>query len=219
MPGRRLLVAAACAALALVAPGVAAAADLVGTVGPSFTITLRDAAGQPVTKLDPGSYRITVADQSEFHNFHLFGPGVNVATDVEASGTVVWDVTLVEGIYTFQCDPHDSTMNGTFVVGNPPAPPPPPAPRRLVASVGPSNAISLTLDGRRVSTLTAGRYVITVRDRSRRHNFHFVGPGLNRKTPVARTGTFTWSVTLRAGTYRFVSDPQARRVRGSVRVT
>ena len=116
MPGRRLLVAAACAALALVAPGVAAAADLVGTVGPTFTITLRDAAGQPVTKLDPGSYRITVTDQSEFHNFHLFGPGVNVATDVEASGTVVWDVTLVEGIYTFQCDPHKQGMRGTFRV-------------------------------------------------------------------------------------------------------
>jgi hypothetical protein len=54
-----------------------------------------------------------------------------------------------------------------------------------------------------------------VRDRSRRHNFHLTGPGVNRRTAVARTGTVTWNLTLRAGTFRYVSDPQARRVRGS----
>jgi hypothetical protein len=57
-----------------------------------------------------------------------------------------------------------------------------------------------------------------VRDRSRRHNIHQTGPGLNRKTAVARTGTFTWRVTLRAGVHRFVSDPQRRTIRGSFSV-
>ena len=223
MSARRLLVAAAFALAALAAPATAAAADLVGTVGPGFTITLRDAQGQVVTRLDPGLHRITVEDRSEFHNFHLFGPGgVNQATEVDFVGTVVWDVTLVEGVYEYVCDPHDSDMNGRLIVGNPavePPPPPAPAPRRLVATVGPRNTITLTLNGRRVTALAAGAYVITVRDRSRRHNFHLTGPGINRKTSVAKTGNTTWNVTFRPGTYRFVSDPQSRRMRGSVRVT
>jgi hypothetical protein len=222
MRGRRLLVATACALVALAAPAGAAAADLFGSVGPGFTIVLRDAQGQVVTQLDPGAHRITIEDRSDFHNFHLTGPGVNRATAVELLETVVWEVTLVEGFYEYVCDPHAADMRGMFTVGNPPpppVPPPPPAPKRLLATVGPANTIALTLDGRRVTTLAAGAYVITVRDRSRRHNFHLSGPGVNRKTAVARTGTFTWRVTLRAGTYRFMSDPQSRRVRGTFRVT
>ena len=212
---RRTALAALVVLAAAASPSVAQAADLFAQVGPDTTIVLRDAAGQQVRQLDPGAYRITVEDLSDFHNFHLTGPGgVDLATDVERVETVVWDVTLVEGVYRFVCDPHRSAMRGSFIVGNPP---PPPAPRRLVATVT-ASAITLTLDGRRVSTLAAGAYVVTVRDRSRRHNFHLVGPGVNRKTPVARVGTFAWSVTLRAGTFRFLSDPQARRLRGSFRV-
>jgi len=61
--------------------------------------------------------------------------------------------------------------------------------------------------------------VIVVRDRSKRHNFHLTGPGVNRKTAVGKTATVTWSLRLAAGTFRYVSDPQARRVRGSFTVT
>jgi hypothetical protein len=38
---------------------------------------------------------------------------------------------------------------------------------------------------------------------------------VNRKTVVGRTGTVTWNVRLGAGTFRYVSDPQAKRVRGA----
>ena len=82
----------------------------------------------------------------------------------------------------------------------------------------PGNTISLTQNGRRVTTLTAGPYSIVVRDRSRTRNFHLIGPGVNRKTGVARMGTFTWNLTLRVGAHRFVSDPQARRLRGTFHV-
>jgi hypothetical protein len=216
MRPRRLAVAVAAALLAGAAPAAAQAADLFATVGPDTTIILRDAAGQQVRQLDPGAYRITVEDLSDFHNFHLTGPGgVDLATDVERIETLVWEVTFVEGVYRFVCDPHRSAMFGSFTVGNPP---PPPAPTRLVATVT-TRAITLTLNGRRVSTLPAGAYVITVRDRSRRHNFHLLGPGVNRKTAVARQGTVTWTLTLRAGAFSFRSDPQARRMRGSFRVT
>jgi hypothetical protein len=212
MRGRRLLTVALCAFAALASPAAAHAVDLFATVGPDFTISLRNAQGQNVTQLDPGPYRIIVEDRSDFHNFHLSGPGVSLATDIEALESVTWDVTFVEGRYTFVCDPHATDMRGAFTVGNPP---PLPVTIRLVATVGPSSTITITRNGARVRTLTAGAYVIVVRDRSRRHNFHLTGPGVNRRTAVARTGTVTWNLTLRAGTFRYVSDPQAKRVRGS----
>lgn len=210
MPARRVLIALVCVGAALGAPAAAQAEDLFATVGPGFTITLRTAQGQAVTQLDPGTYRIVVDDRAGEHNFHLAGPGVSLATDVEAIETVTWEVTFAEGRYTFMCDPHATTMKGAFTVGNPP-----PLPERLVATVGASNTITLTRNGTRVRTLPAGAYVIVVRDRSKRHNFHLTGPGVNRKTTVGRTGTVTWRVTLGAGTFRYVSDPQAKRVRGT----
>ena len=102
----------------------------------------------------------------------------------------------------------------SFVVGNPP-----PLPVQLVATVGPKNTISLQRAGKKVTTLTAGAYVITVRDRSKKHNFHLLGPGLNRKTTVRGRGTTTWNLTLGAGKFSFRSDPQAKRLKGSFTVT
>ena len=130
---------------------------------------------------------------------------------------MTWTLNLPEGRYTFVCDPHASQMKGAFVVGNPPPLPTPPV--RLVATVGPNAKISLTRNGAKVRSLTAGSYVVSVRDRSRRHNFHLLGPGVNRRTAVATMGTFTWTLTLRAGTFAFRSDPQARRLKGSFVVT
>lgn len=216
MPVRSFLAVVLCVLGTLAAPAAAQGADLFGVVGPDFTISLRDDQGRTVTQLDPGAYRIFVEDRSDFHNFHLLGPGVDRTTTVEELGSFVWEVTFVEGRYRFVCDPHATDMRGAFTVGNPPPPPAPP--RRLVATVGPTATISLTLNGRRVRSLAAGRYTIVVRDRSRRHNFHLTGPGVNRRTAVARTGTFTWAVTFRAGVHRFVSDPQARRIRGTFTV-
>jgi plastocyanin len=198
-------------------------------VGPEFTITLTNASGGRVTQLDPGTYDITVEDRSDQHNFHLCrasgstswscGAGVNERTGVETEGTVTWTVTFVEGRYIFVCDPHATmpSMRGSFIVGNPP--PPPPRVRRLQALVGPGFTISTrTMSGARVRTYTRGRVDLIVRDRSRAHNFHLIGPGVNRRTGVAFSGTRTWRLTLRPGTYRFLCDPHKTRMRGSFRV-
>jgi len=222
----RSAVAAVATLVALAAPDVAAARELRATVGPGFTITLVDETGARVTHLERGQHTIVVADNAPDHNFHLSGPGVDIATEIEYVGTTTWTVTLTDGVYSFVCDPHVDAMSGTFAVGTatlPPTPPPPsahqPHTRRLVATVGPGALIRLASPtGARVTTLRRGRYTITVRDRSRQHNFHLVGPGVNKRTSVARTGTTTWRVTLRAGTYRFVCDPHARAMRGRVRV-
>jgi plastocyanin len=86
-----------------------------GTVGPGFTITLTQ-NGQSVSTLKPGKYTINVDDKSDIHNFHLTGPGVDKATDVGGTGKQTWTVDLKAGSYHFQCDPHVSSMNGSFTV-------------------------------------------------------------------------------------------------------
>lgn len=84
-----------------------------GSVGPGFDISL-----EGTDDLAPGDYTLVVNDQSPAHNFHLTGPGgVDVTTDVSAEGEQSFDVTLEAGEYTFVCDPHSSTMRGTFTVG------------------------------------------------------------------------------------------------------
>jgi plastocyanin len=192
-----------------------------GRVGPGFTISLTTESGASVTKLDPGTYDIEVQDLADEHNFHLMGPGVDKATEIGSSGTVTWTVTLRDGTYTYQCDPHQGTMNGSFTVGNVPTQPPPqPKPpagtvtpkTKLVLTSGPGFTITLkTTAGRAVKTMRKGTYTLVVRDRARIHNAHVVAPGYNRRTsPLTFVGTQTWKAKLaRTGTLRFLCDPHA----------
>jgi hypothetical protein len=220
--GLAVLAASVAAVLVPVAYG-AVAGPLQGTVGPDFTIDLQDATGANVNQLDPGTYQITVRDRSIEHNFHLFGPGVNETTGVEDTETVTWTVTFQEGRYTLQCDPHALVgMKRRLVAGNPPpesTPTPKPKPVKLLATVGPKATISLrSATGAALKTLKAGSYTITVRDRTKVHNFHLVGKGVNRKTGKAAVGTVTWNVKLVKGALRFFSDQSPTKVKGSVTV-
>ena len=198
-------------------------------VGPGFTISLMNDAGARVTKLDPGTYEIEVEDESEEHNFHLLGPGVDRATEIGTESKELWTVTFRDGTYTFRCDPHQGTMNGSFTVGNVPTTPPTTPPSttitpktKVVLTSGPGFKITLrTATGKTVRSMKRGTYRFAVRDRSRIHNAHVVAPGYNRRTsPLTYTGTQTWKVKLaRAGTLRFLCDPHARAgMKGSAKV-
>lgn len=66
-----------------------------------------------------------------------------------------------------------------------------------------------------VSQLPAGTYSIQVRDRSRIHNFHLRGPGVDQSTTIAFVGTVTWTVTFTAGVYTFACDPHASFMHGT----
>ena len=80
-----------------------------GAVGPGETIAV-----SPGTK-KAGTYKLTVQDRSDEHNFRLRGPGVNVATAVGATGKKTFTVKLRPGkTYTFLCDPHSDEMRGAF---------------------------------------------------------------------------------------------------------
>jgi plastocyanin len=84
---------------------------------------------------------------------------------------------------------------------------------------GPGFTITLTQGGKKVTKLKAGAYVIKIADKSNIHNFHLTGPGVNKKTSVGAKGTFTWKVTLKKGTYKFVCDPHASFMKGSFTVS
>lgn len=182
----------------------ATATALSGSVGPGFTISLKDAAGRGVSHLDPGDYTITVQNLNTTaeHNFHLRGPGVDQQTPFQA-GTWTWNVTFTDGTYTFRCDAHPTIMKGSFTAGNPP---PPPVVPKLSGKVGPGSTISLKKGSAMVKALKAGTYRVTVRDVSTRDNFHLVGPGVSKKTAVRGKKTVTWKLRFRAGKYTYRSD-------------
>jgi uncharacterized cupredoxin-like copper-binding protein len=81
---------------------------------------------------------------------------------------------------------------------------------KLLGVSGPGFTIMLkTSSGKAVKNLKAGKYVIKVEDKSSIHNFHLFGPGVNKTTSVPFTGTQTWTVTLKPGTYTFQCDVHA----------
>jgi plastocyanin len=192
---------------ALVLPAAVAQADnpkLVAVVGTNdaFVISLRDANGNALTQIAPGTYDIAVSDRSESHNFHLKGPGVDMSTPIGEKQETTWTVTIGEGRFTYVCDAHASQMRGYFLAGAI-------APTALTASVGPKKTISL-----RPRSALPGPAVITVNDRSKTDNFHLTGPGVNKKTGVKTRGKASWTLTLVPGRYTYKSD-KTKKLRGS----
>src|SRR3954464_12179377 len=208
-----LLLSVVIAAVTVPAASPADPPTLVGTVGPGFTISLKDAGGAAVSHLDGGTYQLVVHDLGDLHNFHLAGGNgaVNVATDIEFVGDQTFTVTLADGAYSYYCDAHIESMRGTFTVGavtggggggggggTPTA-------KKLYGSVNAAGKAFLgTSPGTRAKTVKAGAYTLSVKDASKRAGFSLSGPGLSRSTAKAFTGTVTWKVTLRKGaTYRY----------------
>lgn len=97
--------------------GGSASGTLEGETGPGFEIAV-NVNGVLATSVDAGTYTLKVEDKSNQHNFHLIGPGIDkVITDVGFVGEKTVTVTLKQGTYNYQCDPHVSAgMRGTFEV-------------------------------------------------------------------------------------------------------
>ena len=103
-------------ALAGVSSAATAATKLTGTVGPGFTISLKDAKGKPVKQLKAGKYTFVIKDKASIHTFSLKGPGLNkTLTSAGFVGTKSVTVTLKTGTYTYYCAVHP-TMAGKFKV-------------------------------------------------------------------------------------------------------
>jgi plastocyanin len=84
-------------------------------------------------------------------------------------------------------------------------------PKTVTGTVGPGFTIGLTMNGKKVTKLKAGTpYRFVIKDRSDIHDFHLSGPGLNRVlSSVENTGTKTFVLRLKKGSYRFVCDPHS----------
>jgi len=184
------------------APSAGAEAPLlVGTVGPGFTIDLKDANGRHVDVLTAGTYTLLVHDLSDVHNFALGSQTTNtriLTGSVEGVGDETYTLNLTPGRYAYACSAHPDTMNGTFTVIT--------AAKPVTATLsGKVTSRTLSLSSTRA---TAGTYRVTISDVSKTRNFHLVGPAVNRRTTKKFTGKVVWTVRLSVGVYRFGSDPR-----------
>jgi plastocyanin len=122
---RIVLAAALITALAAAVPALAATPTFKGSDGPGFTISMTTKPTKAV------KIKLVIADKSSAHNFHLTGPGgkaitalnvktnktvKSVTTSVAATGTSSFIFTLKKGTYRFVCDPHASSMKGSFTI-------------------------------------------------------------------------------------------------------
>jgi len=117
-------------ALLLLAPGLAAAVflvpaqastpKLIGTVGPGYTITLKQGTAK-VKTLKAGKYVFVITDKASIHNFTIErekgGPKIEkTLTGTSFQGKKTMTVTLKTGSWKFYCSIHEPQMFGFFKV-------------------------------------------------------------------------------------------------------
>lgn len=80
----------------------------------------------------------------------------------------------------------------------------------LDGEVGPGFSIEVKQNGKDAETVKAGTYTLKVEDKADIHDFHLIGPGIDKVvTDVAFKGEKTVTVTLQKGTYTYQCDPHA----------
>jgi len=88
---------------------------LTGTVGPGFTITLKQGS-KAVKTLKAGTYKFVIHDRSSIHGWSLDGPHgfAKDISPVPGTGTKTVTLKLKAGGFKFYCPNHESTMFGHF---------------------------------------------------------------------------------------------------------
>jgi plastocyanin len=79
----------------------------------------------------------------------------------------------------------------------------------LVGTVGPGFTITLTQGGKKVTNLKAGKYKFVINDKASIHSYGLDGPHGFAKdlTSVSFKGTKTFTLTLKAGKYKYYCMP------------
>ena len=94
------------------------------------------------------------------------------------------------------------------------------AARPFQGTVGPGSTMSLKrADGTALKHASPGEKRFAISDQSAFHNFHLLGPGVNKKTAIDFIGSRTWRVTLSIGTYKFRCDSHPKTMHGSFGVS
>lgn len=91
----------------------------------------------------------------------------------------------------------------------------------LEGETGPGFEIEVKQNGEDAESVKAGTYTLKVEDKSASHNFHLIGPGVEKVvTDVGFVGDKTVTVTLKKGTYTYQCDPHASSgMKGTFEVT
>ena len=89
-----------------------------------------------------------------------------------------------------------------------------PSRSKITGSVGPGMTISVSRH-----KAPPGTYTFTVTDKSTMHNWHIFGPGVNRKTPINKKVTKTFTVQLVKGTYKIHCDAHPTTMRTHITVS
>ena len=91
----------------------------------------------------------------------------------------------------------------------------------LEGETGPGFEIEVRLNGEDAESMAAGSYTLKVEDKSDMHNFHLIGPGVDKEvTEVAFVGEKSINVVLLPGTYTYQCDPHAAQgMKGTFEVT
>ena len=92
---------------------------------------------------------------------------------------------------------------------------------KLVGTVGPGYTISLKKDGKKVTTLKAGKYTFLITDKASIHNFSLDGPnGLEKTfTTVPFKGQKSVTMTLKKGSYKFYCEAHESTMFGNFKVS
>ena len=80
---------------------------------------------------------------------------------------------------------------------------------KLTGTVGPGFTITLTQGGKKVTKLKSGKYTFVINDKSSMHSYGLDGPNGFAKdfTSVAFKGTKKFTLTLKAGAYKYYCTP------------
>jgi hypothetical protein len=98
-------------------PASAGTPQIVASVGPGSTISLKTMAGKSVTTLHAGSYTIRVRDRSASRGFHLLGDnGISRSTSGSFVGRVNWKLKLTKGVYRYFSGAFSTKVRGKLRV-------------------------------------------------------------------------------------------------------
>jgi plastocyanin len=84
---------------------------------------------------------------------------------------------------------------------------------KLTGTVGPGFTITLTQGGKKVTKSKVGKYTLVIGGRSSMHSYGLDGPKVSFK------GTKTFTVTLKAGKYKFYCTPHESTMFGNFTVS
>ena len=91
---------------------------------------------------------------------------------------------------------------------------------KLYGTVGPGPTIVLKRgNGTVVKSMHHGTRTFVIHDKSAAHNFHLVGPGVDKRTNIGFVGTRKWiGIVLRPGTYTILCDAHPSTMRKTFQV-